>query len=156
MQVSPVSILFVSIISSRCLQDMSWRHLQDMSSRHIQDISSGRFEDMSWRRLQDMSWRRLQDVFRVTIFCLPSRLQDFLQEVFETSSRRLCKTSLEDVKLLHWRRVKTSSRLTSICWDYTQFQRQTKKLYGLIFPMCTVTFMKHVCPDITHYSHHNY
>ena len=44
------SILFVSIVSSRRLQDMSSRHLQDMFSR------------------------LLQDVFSVTIFCLPRRL----------------------------------------------------------------------------------
>ena len=50
--ISPVNILFVSKTSSR--------HLQDMSSR----------------RLQDMSSRRLEDVFSVTIFCLPTRLQD--------------------------------------------------------------------------------
>ena len=81
---SPVSILFLSIVSSRRLQDMSSRHLQDMSSR----------------RLQDMSSRRLQDVFSVTIFRLPRRLQD----VFKTSSRRL-QNVLEDVKLLRWRRV---------------------------------------------------
>ena len=29
------SILFVSIVSSRCLQDMSSRHLQDMPSRRL-------------------------------------------------------------------------------------------------------------------------
>ena len=80
-QISPVSILFVSIKSLRGLQDMSSRRLQDMSSRRLQDMSS--------RRLQDMSSRRLQDVFSVTIFRLPRHLQD----VFKTSSKRLCKTS---------------------------------------------------------------
>ena len=39
----------------------------------------------SWRRFQDMSWRHLQHVFSVTILRLPRRL--------------------EDVKLLHWRRL---------------------------------------------------
>ena len=39
------SILFVSIVSSRRLQDMSSRYFQDMSSR--------RRQDMSWRRLQN-------------------------------------------------------------------------------------------------------
>ena len=34
---SPVSTLFVSIKSSKCLQDMSSRHLQDISSRRLQD-----------------------------------------------------------------------------------------------------------------------
>ena len=64
-QISPVSILFVSIKSLRGLQDMSSRHLQDMSSRHLQDMSS----------------RRLQDVFSVTFFRLLSRLQDVLEDV---------------------------------------------------------------------------
>ena len=36
-QISPVSILFVSIKSLRGLQDTSSRHLQDMSSRRLQD-----------------------------------------------------------------------------------------------------------------------
>ena len=80
-QISPVSILFVSIKSLRGLQDMSSRHLQDMSSRRLQDMFS--------RRLQDMSSRRLEDIFSVTIFRLPRRLQNVL----------------EDVKLLRWRRV---------------------------------------------------
>ena len=43
----------------------------------------------SLRRLQDMSSRRFEDVFSVTIFHLPRRLQDVL----------------EDKKLLHLRRV---------------------------------------------------
>ena len=59
-QVSPASILFVSIKSSRDLQDTSSRHHQDMSSRHLQDMSSRRLQHMSWRRLQHMSSRRLQ------------------------------------------------------------------------------------------------
>ena len=37
-QISPVSILLVSIMSSRRLQDMSSRHLQDMSSRRLEDV----------------------------------------------------------------------------------------------------------------------
>ena len=58
-QISPVSILFVSIKSLKGLQDMSSRHLQDMSSRHLQDMSSRRLQDMSSRCLQDMSLRSL-------------------------------------------------------------------------------------------------
>ena len=87
-QISPVSILFVSIKSLRCLQDMSSRHLQDMSSR------------------------RLQDVFSVTVFRLPRCLQDVLPDVFKRSLKNLFKTSsrrlqdvVEDVKLLCWRRA---------------------------------------------------
>ena len=40
------SILLVSIMSSRRLQDMSSRHLQDMSSRRLQDKSSRRLQDV--------------------------------------------------------------------------------------------------------------
>ena len=67
----------------------SSRRLQDMSSRRLQDMCSRLHQDMSSRCLQDMSSRRLEDVFSVTIFRLLRRLQDVL----------------EDVKLLHWRRV---------------------------------------------------
>ena len=81
--VSPVSILFVSVMSSRRLQDMSSRHLQNMSSRHVFKISWKHLQrniflssktssrllvrrkivtlKTCWRRFQDMSWRRLQD-----------------------------------------------------------------------------------------------
>ena len=84
--VSSVSILFVSIMSSRRLQDISSRHLQGMSSRRFQGMSSIILENIfsatflssktssrllvrrkivtlktCWRRFQDMSWRRLQD-----------------------------------------------------------------------------------------------
>ena len=45
MQMSPVSIFFVSIKSLRGLQGMSSRHLQDMSSRRLQDMPSRRLQD---------------------------------------------------------------------------------------------------------------
>ena len=70
----PVKFCFVSIMYSRYLQGTSSRHPLEMSSRHV-------FKTC----LQDMSSRRLKDVFSVTIFRLPRRLQDML----------------EDVKLLH-------------------------------------------------------
>ena len=76
---------FVSIMSSRRLQDMSSRRLQAMSSRRLQDMSS--------RRLQDMSWRRLLDVFCVTIFCLPRCLQHVFKTSYKMSSRLLFKMS---------------------------------------------------------------
>ena len=96
-----------------------------MSSRRLQDMSSGRLQDISSRRLQDMPWRRLEDVFSVTVFHLPRRLQDVLQDVFKTSLQDV----LEGVELLCWKRVedvfktcleevlKTSSRPTNVCWD---------------------------------------
>ena len=122
---SPVSTLFVSIKSSRRLQDMSSRRLQDMSSR------------------------RLQNVFSVTIFCFQDvlktssrRLQDVLQEIFKTSSRRLGRR-----KMLRWRRVedvfktclqgvfKTSSRPTNVCWDITPefLGLRIRNIQGIIF-----------------------
>ena len=50
MQISPVSILFVSIKSLRGLQDVSSRHLQNMASRRLQDVikTSSRPTDVCW------------------------------------------------------------------------------------------------------------
>ena len=106
-QISPVSILFVSIKSLTGLQDMSSIHVED-------DFKTC-----------------LQDVFNITIFHLARGLQDVfktsLQDVFKKYSRRL-QDILEDVKLLRRRRVedvlktcledvlKTSSRPTNVCW----------------------------------------
>ena len=90
--------------------------LLDIASKHFvcfQDMSSRCLQDMSSRCLKDIYSRRLEDVFIVTIFRLPTRLQDVL----------------EDVKFLHWRRVedvfktclvdvfKTSWRPTNVCWE---------------------------------------
>ena len=77
-QISPVSILFVSIKSLRGLQDMSSRYLQDMSSRRLQGVFSvtifglpRRLQNVFARRLQDvlegvklLRWRRVEDVFK--------------------------------------------------------------------------------------------
>ena len=56
---------------------------------------------------------RLQDAFSVTMFCLPRRLARCFQEpsrhLQDVFTRRF-QDVLEDVKLLRWRRVKTSSR----------------------------------------------
>ena len=83
-QIFPVSILFVSIISSRRLQEMSSRCLQDMS------------------------WRRLEDVFGVTNFCLPRRFQDVLRDVFKTSGRRIGRRKIIRLKTC-WRRLQDMS-----------------------------------------------
>ena len=83
-QIFPVSILFVSIISSRRLQEMSSRCLQDMS------------------------WRRLEDVFGVTNFCLPRRFQDVLRDVFKTSGRRIGRCKIIRLKTC-WRRLQDMS-----------------------------------------------
>ena len=59
-----------------CLHNVfktSSRHVFKTSSRHVSKTSS--------RHVLDMSSRRLQDVFNVTIFYLPRRLPDVLQDV---------------------------------------------------------------------------
>ena len=94
-----------------------------MSSRHLQHMSSRRLQVMSSRRLQDMSSKRLQDVFSATIFRLPRRLQDVLQDLKLLRSKRVedvFKTCLEDV-------FKTSSRPTNICWAFTRLKKKEKK-----------------------------
>ena len=65
MQISPVSILFASI------------------------MSSGRLQEMSLRQLQDMSSRRLEEVFSVTNFRLPRRLGKRKIVTLKTCWRRL-------------------------------------------------------------------
>ena len=59
----------------------------------------------SSRGLQDVSSRRLEDVFNLTIFHLPTRLEDVLKSSDEIFSGRL-QDVLEDKKLLRWRRGK--------------------------------------------------
>ena len=81
-----------------------------VSSKRLQDKSSKHLEDMSSRRLQDMSSKRLQDVFSVTIFRLPRRLQDVLEDVncytedaLKTSSRHVLEDIFKTNKcLLRW------------------------------------------------------
>ena len=90
---------FVSLMSSRRLQHMSWRHvfeacLQDMSSRHLQGMSS----------------RRLKEVFSVIIFRLPKRLQDLLQDVFKMSSKSLGKRKIVTLKTC-WRHLQDQQML---------------------------------------------
>ena len=63
-----------------------------------------------------MSSRRLEDVFSVTIFRLPRRLQDVLEDVKLLCWRHVehvFKTCLEDV-------FKTSWKPTNICWGTSQ------------------------------------
>ena len=77
---SPVNILFLSIVSSRRLQDMSSRRLQEVFQTCLQEVFSvtifrhrRRLQDvledvklLRWRRVEDvfMPWRPLQDVFK--------------------------------------------------------------------------------------------
>ena len=75
---------------------------------------------MSPRRLQDVFKTCLQDAFSVTIFRLPRRLEDVLEDVkllrwrrvedvFKTCLQDVFKTCLQDV-------FKMSSRPTNVCW----------------------------------------
>ena len=114
-QISPVSILFVSIKSLRGLQDMSSRHLEDMSSRRLQNMSSRRLQDMSSRRLQDMSSRRLQrnnfSSSKTSYKMSSRRLQDVLEDM---------KFYAEDVFKMCLKHVlKTSSRPPNVCVGIT-------------------------------------
>ena len=83
------------------------------------------------------SWRRLQHVFRVTIFRLPRRVQDF----FKTSWRSLANKSwrrlqdvfarrlqdvLEDKKLLRWRRLEDVLEINKM------FTRISVLIHGLL------------------------
>ena len=60
---------------------------------------------MPSRCLQDMSWRCLQHVFSATIFRLPRRLEDILEDEKLLRWRRLqdvLKTCLEDILRTSW------------------------------------------------------
>ena len=70
----------------------------------------------SWKRFQKMHWRCLQHVFSVTIFRLPRRLQDVLedekllrwrrlQKVLKTCLEDVLKTCLEEVFRTSWRQA---------------------------------------------------
>ena len=79
-------------------------------------MSSRRLKDMPSRHLQDMSSRRLQHVFK-TSSRRPQR-NNFLSS--KTSSRRL-QGDLEDVKLLHWRRVEDVFKTNKCLLGYYLF-----------------------------------
>ena len=66
----------------------------------------------SWRRLQDMCWRRLRNVFSVTIFRLPRRLENVL----------------EDEKLLRWRRLEDKQ---NVYWKYLYLKNLNLDLINL-------------------------
>ena len=89
-----------------------------------------------------MSSRCLQDIFSVTIFRLPRRLQDVLQDVFKTSLQdvfkmfsRCLQDVLEDVKLLRRRRVEDVFKticLLGQCWENAKYsRRETLEIAGL-------------------------
>ena len=99
------------------------------------------------------SSRRLQDVFSITVFPLPRRLEDILQDVLKTSgrsknvtlktsSRRLEEMSWRCLDDMSWRRFEDMSwrRLEHISWRllktcledvFKTSWRQTKCLLGI-------------------------
>ena len=70
--------------------------------------------DIDSRRLEDMSSSRLQDVFSVTVFSLPRRLEDVLEDVFKTSSRRLGRRKIVTLKA-YWRSLQGDVLETNNC-----------------------------------------
>ena len=76
------------------LLDQRYTHLDFFVSK----TSWRRLEDMSWSRLEDMSWRRLQRNNFSSSKASSRRLARGLQDVFKTSSKRLCKTSSRRLK----------------------------------------------------------
>ena len=110
--VFPVSILFVSIKSSRRLQGMSSRHLQDMSSRRLQDNSSRHVFRASSRHVFKTSSRHV--------------FQDILKTSCKRSSRRLGRRKIVMLKTC-WR------RLQDISWRRLEDVFKTNKcLLGMI------------------------
>ena len=83
--------------SSRRLSQDQYIRLGHMSSRRLQDVFktfSRHFQDFLQNCLQDIfktSSRRLQDIFKTSLRRLQNVLRSF-QDVFKTSSRRLAKT----------------------------------------------------------------
>ena len=83
--------------SSRRLSQDQYIRLGHMSSRRLQDVFktfSRHFQDFLQNCLQDIfktSSRRLQDIFKTSLRRLQNVLRS-LQDVFKTSSRRLAKT----------------------------------------------------------------
>ena len=39
---------------------------------------------------------------------------------------------LEDVKLLHWRRVEDIFKTTNVCWDYVSFEKLNSRHFGTL------------------------
>ena len=118
--------MFISKTSSRrlqyflrtCLQDAFKTCLQDMSSRPVFKTC---LQDMSSRRLQCNNFLSPKTSSRRLVICL--------EDVFNRSSRRICKTTsrrLQEVMegeillrwLLCWRRLHDRSwRPTDVCLD---------------------------------------
>ena len=84
----------------------------------------------------------LQDVFSVTIFRLPTRLEDVLKTSRITSWRRLgwrktvtMKTYWRRLEDMSWRRLEYMSwrRLEDMSWKHLQDVLETKKKWGYLY-----------------------
>ena len=88
---------------------------------------------MPSRCLQDMSWRCLQHVFSATIFRLPRRLEDILEDEKLLRWRRLqdvLKTCLEDILRTSWRHYGDKQ---NIYWGYLYLTNVNVHLTNIYF-----------------------
>ena len=92
------------------------------------------------------SWRRLQR----NTFRLPRRLQD----VFKTSSRRICKTSCNYVFKTSWKTKKCYTEdvftKTNVCWE--GFSLKFQKISKAFGKFCKKNFVHYVLSAQTRYT----
>ena len=95
---------------------------------------------MPSRCLQDMSWRCLQHVFSATIFRLPRRLEDILEDEKLLRWRRLqdvLKTCLEDILRTSWRHYGDKQ---NIYWGYLYLTNVNVHLTNIYFTnLCLIS-----------------
>ena len=92
------------------------------------------------------SWRRLEDVFSVTLFVF--------QDVFKTSSRRVCKTSCNYVFKTSWKTKKCYTEdvftKTNVCWE--GFSLKFQKISKAFGKFCKKNFVHYVLSAQTRYT----
>ena len=95
---------------------------------------------MPSRCLQDMSWRCLQHVFSATIFRLPRRLEDILEDEKLLRWRRLqdvLKTCLEDILRTSWRHYGDKQ---NTYWEYLYLTNVNVHLTNIYFTnLCLIS-----------------
>ena len=95
---------------------------------------------MPSRCLEDMSWRCLQHVFSATIFRLPRRLEDILEDEKLLRWRRLqdvLKTCLEDILRTSWRHYGDKQ---NTYWEYLYLTNVNVHLTNIYFTnLCLIS-----------------
>ena len=95
---------------------------------------------MPSRCLQDMSWRCLQHVFSATIFRLPRRLEDILEDEKLLRWRRLqdvLKTCIEDILRTSWRHYGDKQ---NTYWEYLYLTNVNVHLTNIYFTnLCLIS-----------------